>query len=41
VLVTNDVRTAAGDQFVFGAVRELSLKGLSDSYRAAPLDWST
>ena len=40
VLVTDDVRTATGDDFVFGEVRELSLKGLSTTYPAAPLDWS-
>ena len=40
VLVTDDVRTVTQDQFGFGAVRELALKGLSDSYPAAPLDWS-
>jgi adenylate cyclase len=38
VLVTDDVRTTVGERYTFGAVRELSLKGLSASYRAAPLD---
>jgi class 3 adenylate cyclase len=37
VLVTDDVRKATGDRYSFGAVRELSLKGLSASYPAAPL----
>jgi class 3 adenylate cyclase len=37
VLVTDDVRKATADRFSFGAVRELSLKGLSASYPAAPL----
>ena len=40
VLVTDDVRTVTNDQFGFGEVRELALKGLSDPYPAAPLDWS-
>ena len=40
VLVTDDVRTVTRAEFEFGEVRELSLKGLSDSYPAAPLDWS-
>ncbi len=40
VLVTDEVRTVTKAQFEFGEVRELSLKGLSDSYPAAPLDWS-
>ena len=40
VLVTDDVRTVTKDQFGFGEVRELALKGLSGSYPAAPLDWS-
>ena len=39
-LVTDDVRTVTKAEFEFGEVRELSLKGLSDSYPAAPLDWS-
>ena len=40
VLVTDEVRKAAGDDFTFGEVRELTLKGLSTTYPAAPLDWS-
>ncbi len=40
VLVTDDVRTVTQDQFGFGEVRKLALKGLSDPYPAAPLDWS-
>ena len=40
VLVTDEVRQAAGDNFRFGAVRELSLKGLSTPHPAAPLEWS-
>ncbi len=41
VLVTDDVRHAAGDGHSFGPVRDLALKGLSDRYPAAPLVWST
>lgn len=41
VLMTDDVRHAAGDRHSFGTVRELSLKGLSERYLAAPLLWST
>ena len=40
VLVTDDVRAVTHAQFGFGEVRELSLKGLSDSYPAAPLNWA-
>src|SRR5262249_45091022 len=40
VLVTDDVRNTVGDRYTFGAVRQLSLKGLSSSYPAAPLDLS-
>ena len=40
VLVTDDVRDAAQDLHSFGAVRELSLKGLSERCPAAPLLWS-
>jgi len=41
VLVTDEVRRAAGTRYAFGAVRELTLKGLSDPYPAAPLAWSS
>ncbi len=40
VLVTDDVRNAAGDGFHFGAARELVLKGLSTPCEAAPLTWT-
>ncbi len=40
ILVTDDVRAVTQDRFTFGEVRELALKGLVDSYPAAPLDWS-
>ncbi len=40
VLVTDDVREAAGDGFEFGPVRMLSLKGISTPCPASPLDWS-
>lgn len=40
VLVTDDVRNAAGEAYAFGAVRDLTLKGLSSPCPAAPLDWS-
>ena len=40
VLVTDDVRQAAGDRFAFGPVRKLTLKGLSTPCPASPLNWS-
>ncbi len=39
VLVTDDVRNVVGDRFTFGEVRDLTLKGLSTTYPAAPLVW--
>ena len=38
--MTDEVRKAVGEQFTFGDVRDLTLKGLSTTYPAAPLDWS-
>jgi eukaryotic-like serine/threonine-protein kinase len=41
VLVTDDVRRVAAERYSFGPVRELALKGLSATYPAFPLEWSS
>jgi class 3 adenylate cyclase len=39
VLVTHEVQKAVGDRFSFGVPRQLTLKGLSSMFAAAPLVW--